>query len=110
MYVGTKWALEGFAESLRDEVKPFGSDVVIVEPGAFLATPAMTHAMQPENAGIAAEYAKMAGATLPAGHRPLGTVVGRMMTGGVSEYNEAYERRSRLIEGLHAPSEPLPRR
>lgn len=34
-YVSSKHALEGFSESLRLEVKPFGIDVILVEPGSF---------------------------------------------------------------------------
>jgi len=34
-YSSSKFALEGFTESLRHEVKPFGIDVCIVEPGDF---------------------------------------------------------------------------
>lgn len=34
-YVASKHALEGWSESLRLEVKPFGIDVVLVEPGSF---------------------------------------------------------------------------
>ncbi len=34
-YSSSKFALEGFVESLRHEVKPFGIDVCIVEPGDF---------------------------------------------------------------------------
>ncbi|AWK11842.1 DUF1776 domain-containing protein [Streptomyces spongiicola] len=34
-YHGTKFALEGFSDSLRMEVRPFGVDVVVVEPGAI---------------------------------------------------------------------------
>jgi NAD(P)-dependent dehydrogenase (short-subunit alcohol dehydrogenase family) len=36
-YASSKWALEGFGESLRFEMKPFGITVSLVEPG-FLAT------------------------------------------------------------------------
>jgi len=35
MYHASKWALEGFSQSLALEVKPFGINVTIVEPGAF---------------------------------------------------------------------------
>lgn len=34
-YVASKHALEGWSESLRLEMKPFGIDVVTVEPGSF---------------------------------------------------------------------------
>lgn len=34
-YAASKHALEGWSESLRLEVKPLGSQVVLVEPGAF---------------------------------------------------------------------------
>jgi len=35
LYCATKFAVEGFTEALRDEVKPLGIKVTIVEPGAF---------------------------------------------------------------------------
>ena len=122
VYAATKWALEAFAESLRDEVRPFGVDVAIVEPGAFPATPAMARAMMPDDSETATEYANVAAPfrlttlddspqsvadtilrllEMPAGQRPLRTVVGRMMTEGVAEYNDVYERtKARLIESL----------
>ncbi|MEX5634042.1 SDR family NAD(P)-dependent oxidoreductase [Parafrankia sp. FMc2] len=34
-YSATKFALEGWSEGLADELRPFGVDVLIVEPGAF---------------------------------------------------------------------------
>ncbi|MBT2547650.1 SDR family oxidoreductase [Arthrobacter sp. ISL-65] len=34
MYHATKWGIEGFAESVSQEVAPFGVGVTIVEPGA----------------------------------------------------------------------------
>ncbi|MFP4473256.1 MAG: SDR family NAD(P)-dependent oxidoreductase [Candidatus Omnitrophota bacterium] len=34
-YNASKWALEGFSESLYFELKPFGIDVVLIEPGAY---------------------------------------------------------------------------
>lgn len=35
LYCAAKFALEGFSESLRDEVQPLGIHVTLVEPGAF---------------------------------------------------------------------------
>lgn len=34
-YASSKWALEGFSESLYMELKPFHVDVVLVEPGSY---------------------------------------------------------------------------
>ncbi len=34
-YVASKHALEGFSESLRLEMKPFGIDVALIEPGSY---------------------------------------------------------------------------
>ncbi|WP_026800378.1 oxidoreductase [Pontibacillus halophilus] len=34
-YVASKHAVEGFSESLRLEMKPYGVDVAIIEPGSF---------------------------------------------------------------------------
>lgn len=60
-YSATKFALEGFAEALADEVAPFGVDVLVVEPGAF-----RTGLFGPGAAYFSAEnevYAETAGAT-----------------------------------------------
>jgi NAD(P)-dependent dehydrogenase (short-subunit alcohol dehydrogenase family) len=35
MYCASKWALEGWSESLAYEVDPFGLDVVVIEPGPY---------------------------------------------------------------------------
>src|SRR5512139_3357829 len=35
-YHATKFAVEGFSDSLRLELKPFGVDVVIIEPGPII--------------------------------------------------------------------------
>ncbi|MFN8644574.1 MAG: SDR family oxidoreductase [Candidatus Binatia bacterium] len=35
IYVASKWAIEGWAESLAFEIEPFGLDVVLIEPGPY---------------------------------------------------------------------------
>jgi NAD(P)-dependent dehydrogenase (short-subunit alcohol dehydrogenase family) len=34
-YHASKFALEGYSDSLRNEVRPFGIDVVVIEPGGI---------------------------------------------------------------------------
>lgn len=36
IYCASKWAIEGWAESIAFEVEPFGIDVVLVEPGPYV--------------------------------------------------------------------------
>lgn len=47
-YHASKFAIEGFSDSLRNEVRPFGIDVVVIEPGA----------VKTEWSTIAAEHVK----------------------------------------------------
>lgn len=49
VYCATKFAVEGFSEALRDEVKPLGIKVTIVEPGAFRTNFAGASNVRPEN-------------------------------------------------------------
>ena len=50
LYCATKFAVEGFAEALRDEVSPLGIQVTLVEPGAFRTEFAGASNMRPESA------------------------------------------------------------
>ncbi|MCK9921487.1 SDR family NAD(P)-dependent oxidoreductase [Frankia sp. AgPm24] len=60
-YSATKFALEGWSEGLAHEVRPFGVDVLIVEPGAF-----RTSLFAPSNRSSSADrgtYAASVGST-----------------------------------------------
>jgi len=136
LYPATKWALEGLTESLSYQVKAFGVDVVLLEPGAY-PSPATGKAMQAEDRDVTAQYARahalvarprgqppgetyhqpdpqeVADAVarlidLPPGTRPLRSVVGPIFTEGVSEYNEAYEQmKAHLAEVLLRPDQAM---
>ncbi|MEK2588432.1 oxidoreductase [Lentilactobacillus buchneri] len=59
-YIGSKFAVEGISDSLRQELKPFGIDVVIIEPGAIQSEwkdGAMDRMMDASGSG---PYAKLA--------------------------------------------------
>jgi NAD(P)-dependent dehydrogenase (short-subunit alcohol dehydrogenase family) len=136
LYPATKWALEGLTESLSYQVKAFGIDVVLLEPGSY-PSPATGKAMQAEDRDVTAQYARahalvarpkgqapdetyrppdpqevadaVAGLIdLPAGQRPLRSVVGPVFTEGVGEYNETYERtKAHLAEVLLRPDQAM---
>lgn len=48
LYCATKFAVEGFSEALRDEVRPLGIHVTVVEPGAFRTSFAGAANVRPE--------------------------------------------------------------
>lgn len=60
-YHATKHALEGFTDSLRLEVRPFGIDVILVEPGGIATewgTIAADHLEQTSGSGVYGERAR----------------------------------------------------
>jgi NAD(P)-dependent dehydrogenase (short-subunit alcohol dehydrogenase family) len=133
LYPATKWAAEGFAESLHYQVAPFGIDVVILEPGSF-PTPAISKSMPAEDQALVTEYAAVAPPSsrpkpapdyqppdpqeiadavlrlvdMPPGGRPLREVVGPVFTEGVADYNRTYERvRADLEKSLRRPDQAI---
>ncbi|MFQ6616227.1 MAG: SDR family NAD(P)-dependent oxidoreductase [Fidelibacterota bacterium] len=50
-YAASKWALEGFSESLYFELKPFGISVVVLEPGAHWTPGFAENARRAERTG-----------------------------------------------------------
>jgi NAD(P)-dependent dehydrogenase (short-subunit alcohol dehydrogenase family) len=134
LYPASKWGAEGMAESLHYQLKPFGVEVAILEPGSF-PTPAVLKGLTPNDAQVAAAYAAMpdtahrrqevapdyappdpqevAHAVLqlietPPGQRPLRSVVGPVFTSGVAEFNEVYEwARDALAESLRRPDQAI---
>jgi NAD(P)-dependent dehydrogenase (short-subunit alcohol dehydrogenase family) len=59
VYDATKWAVEALSENLAYELKPFGIDVAIVQPGAF-PTEIFQKFYYPSNSEVATEYGKSA--------------------------------------------------
>ncbi|MCL8015868.1 oxidoreductase [Streptomyces sp. AS02] len=61
-YHGTKFALEALSDCLRLEAKPFGIDVVVIEPGAIATEWGAIAADQLEKSSTDGAYAKQADA------------------------------------------------
>jgi len=141
-YNSTKWAAEVIAEALHYELASDGIDSVIVEPGAFnteilgkVLPPdkteideeyvefnkgkeimfggimkAITADDAPGPVWIADAIKKLV--DMPAGSRPIRTVVGKAATGGVRELNEAQvvaQRKHLEALGLGSWNKTLPR-
>ncbi len=58
VYASSKWALEGLAESFSYELRPFGVDVAIVEPGAY-ATNIGNVRVAPDDEAVLASYGEV---------------------------------------------------
>jgi NAD(P)-dependent dehydrogenase (short-subunit alcohol dehydrogenase family) len=59
VYTASKWAIEALAESFSYELRPFGIDVAIVEPGAY-ATNILNAVIVPDDAERLASYGDVA--------------------------------------------------
>ena len=119
-YGASKFAMEAFSESLHYQLKPFDVDVAIVEPGSF-PTPVMDNALVGTESRILAAYNAVSNTRpqipenlsdpqeiadavkrlvdMPAGQRPLRTVVGTVFTAGVEELNQASEKSTKELWG-----------
>ncbi|MBV8552486.1 MAG: SDR family oxidoreductase [Acidobacteriaceae bacterium] len=119
-YCASKFALESLADTYRYELAPFGIDSVLVEPGAFRTT-IFQRTFPPADTARSAEYehadlssrlnhaiekvlsdtaatdpAEVVSAMvrlieLPAGQRPLRTIIGAAVQ-GITPYNELAEK------------------
>jgi NAD(P)-dependent dehydrogenase (short-subunit alcohol dehydrogenase family) len=72
-YHATKFAVEGFSDSLRIELKPFGIKVVIIEPGPIITEwneIARDSLLEMSGSGDYAAYAKKAHAVLVQADKP----------------------------------------
>jgi len=72
-YHATKFAVEGFSDSLRIELKPFGIQVVIIEPGPIITEwneIARDSLLEMSGSGDYAAYAKKAHAVLVQADKP----------------------------------------
>ncbi len=58
VYTASKWALEALAETKSYELRPFGIDVAIVEPGAY-GTDIFSKLVEPDDAKRASGYAEL---------------------------------------------------
>ncbi|WP_374195662.1 SDR family NAD(P)-dependent oxidoreductase, partial [Streptomyces sp. MBT53] len=65
-YHGTKFALEALSDCLRLEAKPFGIDVVVIEPGGIATEWGAIAADQLEKSSTAGAYADQADAVASA--------------------------------------------
>lgn len=90
-YHSTKFALEGLSDCLRLEVKPFGIDVIVIEPGAIRTewTPIaqgslLAQSGQTVYAPYARAHAKMfekaAASTMPSPPETVADIIGRAVT------------------------------
>lgn len=105
-YHATKHALEGWSDSLRLEMKPFGVDVVIVQPGAIktefgdvMYQPMMDRAMGSayEKTAVA-----LADATMGAYERPGAASHPDVIAEVISEAIEARRPKTRYVAGKMA--------
>ena len=101
-YHASKFAVEGFSESLSQEVSPLGIKVTIVEPGRFRTDWAGRSMI--ESKTVIDDYAETAGARRKAAHEYSGTQPGDPVrgAGAIIKAVDAAEAPLRLLLGSDA--------
>jgi len=92
-YCATKYALEALADAYRYELRPFGIDSVLVEPGIF-RTPIFDRVVKPADRDRLVDY----GATGEYADRVLGVFTAAIDAPDASEGDEVAEAFVRLTE------------
>jgi short chain dehydrogenase len=135
MYHATKWGIEGFAESVAQEVAPFGIGVTIVEPGgartefrygsaqvadllpAYDGTPAhgFLALLDPANGLAPGDPARMAAAIITSADQepaPLRLILGsqalKTTVGVLKDRVAGFEARADLAASTDFPPSSLP--
>ncbi len=93
-YCATKFALEGFTETLRDEVAAFGIRVLIVEPGAF-----RTDLFQPGAAYLSKPT--------PEYDATVGRTRDYVVSGHGSQPGDPAKAAAAIVEAIDSPDPPL---
>ncbi|MER3430127.1 MAG: short-chain dehydrogenase/reductase [Blastocatellia bacterium] len=94
VYHATKWAIEGFSESLQFELEPFGIRVKIIEPGP-IRTDFYSRSMHSANRDDVDEYRYFAARVLPNMQRSGETAPDGLMVAN-RIYEAATDRNTRL--------------
>jgi len=102
-YHASKFALEALSDALRNEVKPFGIDVVVIEPGGVKSEwsdIAMDNLVKISGNGVYSKMAKkLAGMSKTQGHRAAGPEV---ITKLIKKAIEAKNPKTRYTGGFAA--------
>jgi NAD(P)-dependent dehydrogenase (short-subunit alcohol dehydrogenase family) len=93
-YCATKFALEGWSETLASEVAPFGVKVLIVEPGAF-------------RTGLFAPGAAYASAEMPEYAETVGPTREFVSSGDGSQPGDPAKAAAAIRTALDDPATPL---
>jgi NAD(P)-dependent dehydrogenase (short-subunit alcohol dehydrogenase family) len=120
VYTSSKWAIEGLAEALSYELRSFGVDVAIVEPGAY-ATHIGNVTVPPDDAQRLASYGAVANnldkvgeaivglIAMPGGRRPLRvTVPADALVDKINAVTAPIQREALTSFGVASLAAPFP--